>query len=181
MPSFFDIVFLLKYPTLRETFFCFYLFIQLTAFTLFYLIFYLFIWLHQVLVAAGRILSCGMRTLSCSMYVGSGSLSRNQTPGPLHWEHRVLYTAPPGKSHCFHSFHVKDAFSTVIKGICFTKSATFKDQSFSRKWWGELINPKVLLNIPLILLKRAKLTVLSWKGWVEHEWISSNLLDILKS
>ena len=32
---------------------------------------YLFIWLHLVLVAAGGLLSCGMRTLSCGMRVGS--------------------------------------------------------------------------------------------------------------
>ena len=29
---------------------------------------YLFIWLHQVLVAACRIFSCGMQALSCSMW-----------------------------------------------------------------------------------------------------------------
>ena len=29
---------------------------------------------------------------------GSGSLTRNWTPGPLHWEHRVLATGPPVKS-----------------------------------------------------------------------------------
>ena len=38
----------------------------------------LFIWLHWVLVAADRIFSCGMRTLSCSS-VGSSSLTRDQT------------------------------------------------------------------------------------------------------
>ena len=42
----------------------------------------LFIWLHWVLVAAGRFLSCGMRTLSCSMHVGSSSLTRDRNWAP---------------------------------------------------------------------------------------------------
>ena len=50
---------------------------------------YLLIWLHQVLVAAGGLLSCGMQTLSCSMqtlscsmYMGSSSLTRDGTQAP---------------------------------------------------------------------------------------------------
>ena len=41
---------------------------------------YLFIWLPRVLVAAGGLLSCGMRTLTCGMHVGSSSLTRDRTP-----------------------------------------------------------------------------------------------------
>ena len=53
---------------------------------------YLFIiWLHRVLVAAGRLLSCGM-------HVGSSSLTRDRTWPPLHWGRGVSTTAPPGKS-----------------------------------------------------------------------------------
>ena len=59
---------------------------------------YLFTWLRWVLVTAGGLLSCGRRTLSCSMHVGPSFLTRDRTPGPLHWERRVLTTAPPGKS-----------------------------------------------------------------------------------
>ena len=63
-----------------------------------YLFIYLFIiWLCWVLVAAGRLLSCSMRTLSCGMHVGS-SFPRDRTRGPLHWRHGVLTTAPSGKS-----------------------------------------------------------------------------------
>ena len=43
---------------------------------------YLFIWLCLVLIAAGGLLSCGMRTLSCGMHVGSSSLTRDQTWAP---------------------------------------------------------------------------------------------------
>ena len=50
---------------------------------------YLFIWLYQVLVAAGGLLSCGLQTLSCSLqtlscsiHVGSSSLTRDRTRPP---------------------------------------------------------------------------------------------------
>ena len=46
--------------------------------------------LHQILVAACRIFSCNMWK--------SSSLTRDQTPGPLHWEFGILATGPPGKS-----------------------------------------------------------------------------------
>ena len=49
---------------------------------IFLIFIYLFIWLHQVLVAAGRVLRCGIRTLSCGMHVGSSSLSRERTRAP---------------------------------------------------------------------------------------------------
>ena len=45
-------------------------------------LFFFFFWLHWVLVAARRLLSCGMRTLSCSMHVGSSSLIRDRTRAP---------------------------------------------------------------------------------------------------
>ena len=34
-------------------------------------------------------------------HVGSTSLTRDRTPGPLHWEHGALATGPPGKSPKF--------------------------------------------------------------------------------
>ena len=60
---------------------------------------YLFIWHVGSLVAA-----YGVR---------SSSLSRDGTPGPLHWEHRVLATGPPGKPPHFlrktsDQFHQRD-------------------------------------------------------------------------
>ena len=36
--------------------------------------------------------------------MGSSSLTRNRTPGPLHWELRVLATGSPGKSHSINSW-----------------------------------------------------------------------------
>ena len=53
--------------------------------------------LHRVLVAAGGLFSCGMRTLSCGMHVGSSSLTRDQTPAPC-IGNTVLSIVPPGKS-----------------------------------------------------------------------------------
>ena len=38
--------------------------------------------MHWVLGAAGGLLSCGMQTLSCGMYVGSSSRTRDQTRAP---------------------------------------------------------------------------------------------------
>ena len=43
---------------------------------------FFFFWLRRVWVAAGGLLSCGMRTLSCGMHVGSSSLTRDQTWAP---------------------------------------------------------------------------------------------------
>ena len=42
-------------------------------------------------------LSCGMWDLQVQQ-VGSSSPTRDQTPGPPHWEYRALDTGPPGKS-----------------------------------------------------------------------------------
>ena len=61
-----------------------------------YVCMYLF-WLRWVLVAACGIFSCGMRTLSCSMHVGSSSPTRNRTQPPslgawslTHWTTREV-------------------------------------------------------------------------------------------
>ena len=43
---------------------------------------YLFICLHRVLAAAGGLRSCGMRTLSCDVHVGSSALTRDRTWAP---------------------------------------------------------------------------------------------------
>ena len=53
---------------------------------------YLFIWLHQVLVAVRRIFSCNTWTLSCGMWESS-SLTRDRTR-----EYGVLATGPPVKA-----------------------------------------------------------------------------------
>ena len=58
--------------------------------------YYLFIWLHQVLVEACRIfrLPCDMWIFSCGTgalhHVGSSSLTRDSNLGPLHWEFQPL-------------------------------------------------------------------------------------------
>ena len=64
---------------------------------------FLFIWLHQVLVAALGIFSlhCSMwdrHVNSCLIHVGSSSPIRDWTPDPLPWESGVLATGPPGNS-----------------------------------------------------------------------------------
>ena len=51
---------------------------------------YLFIWQHQVLVAAHGVFSCG----TWDLVPWPGIDPR----GPLHWEHGVLTTGPPGQS-----------------------------------------------------------------------------------
>ena len=50
---------------------------------------FLFIWLHQVLVAA-----CKLLVVVC----GIQFLDKGSNPGPLPWELRVSATGPPGKS-----------------------------------------------------------------------------------
>ena len=49
-------------------------------FTYIYIYIYIFIYLFIYLVAPA--LSCGMRTLSCGMHVGSSSLTRDRTQAP---------------------------------------------------------------------------------------------------
>ena len=66
--------------------------------------FYLFIWLCQVLVVACRIFSCGMWDLKFP--------DQGLNPGPLHWELRVLTTAPRRK---FFSFIFKHDFPSFIE------------------------------------------------------------------
>ena len=66
---------------------------------------YLFTWLHWVLVAAGGLLSCGIRTLSCDTHVGSSSLTRDQTQASCIGS-GVLSTVPPGKSRSGFSLHL---------------------------------------------------------------------------
>ena len=60
--------------------------------------FIVFIWLHQGLVAACGIFSCGMQTLGCGMWNLAPCLWI--THRHLCWEHGVLVTGPPGKSWC---------------------------------------------------------------------------------
>ena len=68
--------FLFKFSLLDDT-------TQITPCQLFFKIFiYLFIWLCRVLVVACGLLSCGMRTLTCGMPVGSSSLTRDGTCAP---------------------------------------------------------------------------------------------------
>ena len=50
---------------------------------------YLLIWLCWIF-------SCSVRTQL--LHVGSSSLTKNQTPGPLYQEHKVLANGPPEKS-----------------------------------------------------------------------------------
>ena len=53
-------------------------------------------------------------TSSYSWHVGSSSLTRDRTLGPLHWEHRVLAPGPPRKSrHSHFSLPVSDTVSLL--------------------------------------------------------------------
>ena len=62
---------------------CFHVFVfeRLDFFKKFSL-FYVFIWLCRVLVAARGLLSCGMQTLSCGVRVGSSSPTSDRTRAP---------------------------------------------------------------------------------------------------
>ena len=78
-----------------------------TLFHFYFLNYYLFIWLCQVLVEACRIFlvaawvtsSCGMWTLNCSMWIQFPNKRSNH--GSLHRECRVLATGPPEKPLIF--------------------------------------------------------------------------------
>ena len=70
----------------------------------------LFIRLHWVLNVACKLLSFGMWTLKFR-HVGSTPLTRDQTSGPLNWEHGVLATGPPGKSQKMWTFAAMAEFS----------------------------------------------------------------------
>ena len=56
--------------------------------------------LHYSMFSCGMC-SCGMQDLlvaacgllSCSIHVGSSSLTRDRTQAPLHWEHGVILTS----------------------------------------------------------------------------------------
>ena len=63
-----------------------------------YLFIYLF-WLNWVLVVACRIFSCSTWDLFLVAVCMWDLVPQPQIiPVPLHWEHRVLFTGPPGKS-----------------------------------------------------------------------------------
>ena len=65
---------------------------------------WLFFFFYCILAAPGLgcgtwdllVAACGL--LSCCMHAGSSSPNRDKTPGPVHWDHGVLPTGPPGKS-----------------------------------------------------------------------------------
>ena len=58
---------------------------------------FLFIWLGWTLVMVHWIFSCSMWILPVAAS-GIWFPDQGSNPGPLHWEHRVLATGPPGKS-----------------------------------------------------------------------------------
>ena len=53
--------------------------------------------------------------LSCSM--GDVVPWSGIKPRPLHWEHRVLATGPPGKSHMYHFKLEFSSFLTILPGM----------------------------------------------------------------
>ena len=61
--------------------------------------------------------SFGVHTLSCGMHAGSSSLTRDRTPGPLHWEHGVLPTGPPGSP--LNTFIIRVSF--IIDSLRFAR------------------------------------------------------------
>ena len=56
---------------------------------------------HGIFVAACRIFSCGMGTLSCGMHVASSSLIRDQTPHALGAWSLNPWTTREAPKHCF--------------------------------------------------------------------------------
>ena len=82
----------------------------------YFLIFILFIFYLFILAVLG--LSCGTQDLCCGMWdpqlqhtdsqlwhaCGIQFPNQGSNPGPLHWEHGVLPTGPPGKSHHWYYF-----------------------------------------------------------------------------
>ena len=70
----------------------------------FYCFIYLFgcpgsqLWLTGSLVAAHWLLSCSRRAPQLRHACGIQFPDQGSNPGPLHWEHGVLSTVPPGKS-----------------------------------------------------------------------------------
>ena len=73
--------------------------------SVFFFFFGLFIWLPQVIVV-------GMRYFQSSLkHVASYFPDHGLNLGPLHWEHRVLATGPPGTSHVLAYFLGSTRFS----------------------------------------------------------------------
>lgn len=74
-----------------------------------------FFWLPGALVLACGIFGCRIWTLSCSMWGLLISLASEHSlvPGPLHCEHRVLATRPPGKSPSTWLFKAAEAFQHI--------------------------------------------------------------------
>ena len=65
--------------------------------------------LHRVLFVAGGLLSCGMKTLSCSMHVGSSFLTRDRPQAPCIGNSQFNHCTTRGvpgifNSHIFLSF-----------------------------------------------------------------------------
>ena len=72
-----------------------------------------FIWLVWLFHCSTPHLCCHLQDLYCSMWalscnlrahVGSSSLTRKSNLCPLHWEHRLLTTGPPGKSQLVNKY-----------------------------------------------------------------------------
>ena len=59
--------------------------------------------------------SCGTWDLYL-WHVGSSSVTRDQTPGHLQWESRVLAAGPPGKSHLY-TFYLLFCFIVLAKSF----------------------------------------------------------------
>ena len=70
------------WPSFFVLFFSFWLFILVSTSIVLFIFKHLFLWLHQVLAVAWEV-----------EFPAQGS-----NPGPLHWEHAVLTSGPPGNS-----------------------------------------------------------------------------------
>ena len=90
---------------------------QNTGFFKEYLFMYFFNWLNQVLAVAGKLL-----VEACAIYFPD----QESNLGPLHWEYRVLTTAPPGKFwFLFFSFFI---FGSSGSSLLHTDLVA--------SWWG---------------------------------------------
>ena len=81
---------------------------------------YLFICLHWVFVVAGGLLSCGMWTLSCSMHVGSSSLTRGQTWAPCTGSAESYPLRRQGSPLDSSLYHSPGLVTTAINTSCCT-------------------------------------------------------------
>ena len=110
---------------------------------------YLFIYLAVGLSCSRRDLRCGMRDLLVAACMRDLFPRPGMNPGPLHWEHEILPTGPPGKSQSLLSLDNplgKEEGSQPGKG--------------SSHWFEDKTSCLVLSELKSVSLKRKR----NWRG-----------------